>query len=59
MENRSFIQLSLSTDESFEARYMIVIEIVEQKIKKVHIVAIPSWLVYYSEKYRYYSINLN
>jgi hypothetical protein len=54
-----FIQLPFSTSDSYESRFMIVVEVINEEVQKVHIVPVPSWLVYYSEKYKFYCINLN
>jgi len=60
MENKQkFIQLSFSTSDSYESRFMIVVEVIDQEVQKVHLVPVPAWLVYYSEKYKFYCINLN
>ena len=60
MKNRSsFIQLSFSTDDSCQKRYMIIAEMVNEEVQHVHLVPVPSWLVFYSEEYRFYCINLN
>jgi len=53
------IQFAFSTDDTYKERYMVVVEIVEGKYPKIHIVPVPSWLVFYSEDYLYYCINLN
>jgi hypothetical protein len=54
-----FIQLSFSTSDSFEARFMIIVEVINEEVQKMHLVPLPAWLVFYSEKYKFYSINLN
>lgn len=60
MENKPmFIQLSFSTSDSFEARFMIIVEVINEEVQKMHLVPLPAWLVFYSEKYKFYSINLN
>jgi hypothetical protein len=60
MENKPiFIQLSFSTSDSYESRFMIVVEVIDEEVQKVHLVPVPSWLVFYSEKYKFYCINLN
>jgi hypothetical protein len=60
MQNRpKFIQLSISTDNSLSERYFIIAEIREEKEPRLHIIPLPDWLVFYSEKYPYYCINLN
>ncbi len=60
MENKPiFIQLSFNTSDSFEARFMIVVEVSSEEVLNVHVVPIPEWLVFYSEQYKYYCINLN
>jgi len=55
----TFIQLSFSTDNSFEARYMIILEVINDEVQRMHLLPVPSWLVFYSEKYKFYCINLN
>ena len=60
MENKPiFIQLPFSTSDSYESRFMIVVEVIGEEVQKVHLVPILSWLVFYSEKYKFYCINLN
>jgi hypothetical protein len=59
MENRSFIQLSFNTDGQYNKRFMIIAEVVNEEVQHVHLVPVPSWLVFYSEEYRFYCINLN
>lgn len=60
MQNRlKFIQLSISTDENFHERYFVIAELREGQEPRLHIVPLPDWLVFYSEKYQYYCINLN
>ena len=60
MENKpKFIQLSFSTSDSYESRFMIVVEVIDQEVQRVHLVPVPAWLVYYSEKFKFYCINLN
>ena len=55
MENKpKFIQLSFSTSDSYESRFMIVVEVIDQEVQKVHLVPVPAWLVYYSEKFKFY-----
>jgi hypothetical protein len=51
--------MSFSTDDSFQERFIIVVEIVEGEVPKLHLVPIPSWLVYYSKEYKFYCVNLN
>ncbi len=59
MENRSFIQLSFSTDDTCQKRFIIIAEVVNEEVQYVHLVPVPAWLVFYSEEYRFYCINLN
>ena len=60
MDNKPmFIQLSFSTSDSFEARFMIIVEVINEEVQKMHLVPLPAWLVFYSEKYKFYCINLN
>jgi len=60
MENRpTFIQLSFSTEDSCHSRYMIIVEEIDAEVPKIYLIPVPSWLVFYSEKYRFYCINLN
>lgn len=60
MENKPiFIQLSFSASDSYESRFMIVVEVLAEEVQKVHLVPVPAWLVFYSEKYKFYCINLN
>jgi hypothetical protein len=60
MENKPiFFQLSFNTSDSYEARFIIVVEVIGEEVQKVHLVPVPSWLVFYSEKYKFYCINLN
>ena len=54
-----FIQMSFSTDDSFQKRFIIIAEVVNEEVQHVHVVPVPSWLVFYSEEYRFYCINLN
>ena len=53
------IQLSISTDENFSARFFIVAELKEYQTPRLQIILFLDWLVFYSEKYPYYCINLN
>lgn len=55
----ALIQLPFWADESYTERYMIVIEAIEGETPVLHLVPVPSWLVYYSNVYKYYCINLN
>lgn len=54
-----FIQLSFSTSDSYKARFIIVVEVISEEVQKVHLIPVPSWLVFYSDKYKFYCINLN
>jgi hypothetical protein len=53
------IQLFFSTDDTYRERYMIIAELIDGEDPKLHIVEVPAWLVYHSEEYIYYCINLN
>lgn len=55
----TFVQLSFNTDDEFKNRYLIIVEVDNQEVQYVHLVPVPSWLVFYSEEYRFYCINLN
>jgi hypothetical protein len=55
----NFIQISFSTDDTYRERYFVVIELIDGKDPKLHIVPLPDWLVFHSEEYIYYCINLN
>ena len=60
MKNRpTLIQLSFSDEQSCLERYMVIVEMKSGEIPKLHLVPVPTWLVFYSEKYKYYCINLN
>ena len=60
MENKpTFIQLSFHTDDQFKNRYLVIAEVVEQEVQYVHLVPVPAWLVFYSNDYKYYCLNLN
>lgn len=54
-----FIQLSFSLDDSNQNRFIIIAEVVNEEVQNIHLVPVPSWLVFYSEEYRFYCINLN
>ena len=54
-----FYQLPFSDIEFFDERYLIILEIVEGEVTKLHIVSLPHWLGFQSDKYRYHSVNLN
>jgi hypothetical protein len=54
-----FIQLGFSTGDSNLSRYMVLAEVLDQEVQRLHLIPIPSWLEYYSEKYIFYCINLN
>lgn len=51
--------MSFNTDDQYQERYIIIVEVIDGEIPKIHLVPVPSWLVYYSKEYRYNPINLN
>ena len=55
----TFIQWSFNTDDELKNRYLVIVEVVDQNVHCLHLIPVPAWLVYYSETYRYYSINHN
>lgn len=60
MQDRpKLIQLSISTDENFRKRFSSVAELKEDQAPRLQIIALPDWLVFYSEKFQYCCINLN
>ena len=60
MKNRlTFIQLSFSTNDSCQTRYMVIAEVIDEEVQKIHLVPVPPWLVFYSEEYKFYCPNLN
>ena len=60
MKNKQkFLQLSISTDDPHRKRYFVIVEFTDNGNPKLHIIPLPDWLVFYSEKYLYYCINLN
>jgi hypothetical protein len=60
MKNKhKFIHLLVSTDDTYKYRYFILLELIDDGDPKLHIIPHPDWLVFYSEKYIYYCINLN
>jgi hypothetical protein len=60
MNNRlTFIQLSFSTNDSCQTRYMVIVEVIDEEVQKIHLVPVPTWLIFYSEEYKFYCPNLN
>lgn len=55
----TFIQLSFNIDNADVSRYLVLAEISDQIVKGIYLVPIPSWVVYYSETYKFYCINFN
>lgn len=56
---QKFLQFSVRTDESCRKRYIVIVEIVENEDPILHIIPLPDWLVFNSEKYHYNCINLD
>lgn len=55
----TFIHLTFSINYTDVPRYLVLAEISDQTVKGIYLVPIPSWVVFYSETYKFYCINFN